>query len=122
MLVLLDFGSVEMPCNSNYKIGWQNDTPHTSKYAKPTDWEEVKNVLAVKITNAYYRDSVFNGIFEVADRNKIYVSSPKGRRVVVKAYWYCARPSTKWISILIENAECEELPNYSGKVVRNIGQ
>ena len=111
-----------MSCNGKYRIGWDQHTPHTSKTAKPTDWDECHNVFAVKITKGYYRESVFRGTFEVANKNKIYVTSHKGRRVVVKAYWYCARPSTKWISILIEDAECEELPNYSGKVVRNIGQ
>ena len=111
-----------MGCNGNYGIGWDKNTPDTFEAAKPTDWEEVVNVLAIEIKNGYYRDATFNGIFEIADANKKYVKSPKGKRVVAKVYWFCRRPSTKWPALLIENAEYREIPNYSGKVVRNIGQ
>lgn len=111
-----------MSCQGRYFVGWRKDTPDTFVGAKATDWEMVKKVFAVEIKNGYYRGSYFNGIFEVSDPNKLYFKSGKGQRVRVKTHWFCCRPTTRWPGILIEHGECTEKPNFSGKVVRNIGQ
>lgn len=111
-----------MTIDGRYSIGWKDDTPNTSKFAKPCDWEEVRETTAVDIKNGYYREALFNGVFEISDIDKMYANSPKCKRVIVKTHWFGCRPSTKWPAILIENAEYEILSNYTGKVVRNIGK
>ena len=64
-----------MACKGNYGMGWDKNTPDTFEAAKPTDWEEVVNILAIEIKNGYYRDATFSGIFEIADINKKYVGA-----------------------------------------------
>jgi hypothetical protein len=110
-----------MSCNGNYINGWGKDTPNTFETAKPNEMIEVKDAHVIHITNGYYRGATFSGTFEIAKPRNPFWETKKGRRVFVKAYWFCHKPRTSFPAILIQSAEYKVENHYNGKVVRNIG-
>jgi hypothetical protein len=97
--------------------------PNTDKQAKPIKFELAPSGRrCIRVTNAFYREAVFSGVFVVADsedpegRNKDGIST-----IEVECRWYLWKPKTRWIRITVPNGY-EELINYDGDVVRNLGQ
>jgi len=92
----------------------------TNTKAQPVEWRYVVDVSAVRLVGAFYRESFFDGIFELASvalpvdvlRDKL--------RVEVKMGWFGQRPKRDWAKVTLGD-EWELIKNYSGLVVHNLG-
>lgn len=97
--------------------------PNTDKHAKPIKHELAPpNRRCIRVTNAFYREAVFSGVFVVADGKDPEDHNKDGIQTMeVECRWYLWKPITRWIRITLPNGY-EELNNYDGEVVRNLGQ
>jgi hypothetical protein len=111
-----------MPCNGIYFDNWAEHVPDDDDAARITDYAEVTNAFVVHITNGSYRLANFSGVFEIADRNKIWDNKGGLQKIICKVYWFCHRPPTKFPSIIVTEGNFRFEENYTGKVVRNIGK
>ena len=54
-----------------YGIGFLKNTPHTYVGAYPTAFRKVENKRVIKLQGAQYRNSIFDGIFNLKIRRAI---------------------------------------------------
>jgi hypothetical protein len=105
------------------RAGFTNKTPHTSKKAVPNEFELVKNKRVIHVERAFYRGSVFDGIFELESPSGDPLKhTNKGPRVSVICNWFGRRPLTCWPQFLLPKVGYEIEDNYTGKVVRNLSK
>ncbi len=97
--------------------------PFTDKLAKPIKYESAPaDRTCIRVSNAFYRDAIFSGVFLVADSEDPHSRNKDGMETIeVECYWYNWRPKTRWIRITLPTAP-EYLKDYSGDVIRNLGQ
>ncbi|HQT82373.1 MAG: hypothetical protein B7Z60_09360 [Ferrovum sp. 37-45-19] len=95
--------------------------PHTAKNARVTKTAYVKEVYAIVVENARYRNAVFSGVIELAD------ASDSLRRYKGK---FCANAKLEWFGktlkknnpfITLEGAVVSLMPSYSGPVIAGLG-
>ena len=100
-----------------------SNAPNTNKHAKPVNYELAPpNRRCIRVKDAFYRDAVFSGVFVVADSKNPEDRNKDGIPTIeVECRWYLWKPKTRWIRITVPNP-IEELSNYTGEVVRNLGQ
>lgn len=104
-----------------YSTNWTG-VPHTDKRAHVIGTEAVKNAHVVRLTKASIRCAIIeNAHFEVADVNDIYSTYGGNQRVEVQCLWYGKKPPNTWMH-LTHLGECEEVRQFSGEVVCNIGR
>ena len=112
---------VAMLENPKYKNGFEKGTPYTIVGAKPGDFEPVENKRVIHVTNRFYRDSFFSGTFELQEQKKSpFIETLKGNRVKILCYWFCCKPKSAWLKMLLRDAEFTIEEGYSGPVARNI--
>lgn len=104
-----------------YGLGMLSSTPHNTTKAVVNDWREVKNARVVELKNAFYRDSMFSGIFEVADKKDPFFEGVDGLKVEIKVHWYGRRPPSRWARVLIGQTRPNIVEGYSGVVGWNLG-
>jgi hypothetical protein len=106
-------------CTEITKI-WNHKYDTNSK-AQPIEWRYVVDVPVVRLVGAFYRDSFFDGFFELAPvALPIDVMKDK-LRVEVKVGWFGQRPKRDWVKVTL-GKEWELIQNFSGLVVHNLGQ
>ena len=67
--------------NPKYKNGFEKGTPYTIEGAKPVDFDLVHNKRVIHVTNGFYRESYFNGTFELEEQTKSpFIPTIKGPR------------------------------------------
>ena len=104
-----------------YGIKFLKNTPHTFKGAYPTAFRRVENKRVIKIQEAKYRNSVFDGIFELEDQaGDIEFLGYKGFRCKIICFWFFRRPETVWPGVLFKEKHYEIIENYTGEVALNI--
>ena len=79
-----------------YGVGMLSSTPHNTTKAVVNDWREVKNARVAELKDASYRDSVFSGVFEVADKKDPFFEGVDGLKLEIKVHWYGRRPPSRW--------------------------
>jgi len=99
----------------NWKVGV---TPDTAPNARVIACREVSGIDAIEVIGGKYRQALLNGVFELVNPS---TSSLPGR-VKVRCSWFGVTPPTTCPQIDISNADVKRLPNYTGKVVDNIGK
>ena len=98
----------------------QNDCPNTNKYAKPIQYERVKNQRVALIKNGTYRNAAVNGYFALADTG---LKTAKGVGVVeVYCLWFGLRLKTRGIHVKCRLKDLEIIEIYSGEVVFVLGR
>ena len=104
-----------------YGVGMLSSTPHNTTKAVVNDWREVKNARVAELKDASYRDSVFSGVFEVADKKDPFFEGVDGLKLEIKVHWYGRRPPSRWARALIAGKRPEITEGYSGLVGWNLG-
>ena len=104
-----------------YGVGMLSSTPHNTTKAVVNDWREVKNARVVELQNASYRDSVFSGIFEVADKKDPFFEGVVGLKLEIKVHWYGRRPPSRWARALIGPKRPNIIEGFIGLVGWNLG-
>ena len=98
----------------------QHDCPNTNKYAKPVQYERVKNQRVALIKNGTYRNAAVNGHFALADAE---LKTAKGMGVVeVYCLWFGLRLKTRGIHVKCRIRDVEIIEGYSGEVVFGLGR
>lgn len=98
----------------------QHDCPNTNKYAKPVQYERVKNQRVALIKNGTYRNAAVNGYFALADAE---LKTAKGMGVVeVYCLWFGLRLKTRGIHVKCGIKDLEIIESYSGEVVFGLGR
>ena len=95
--------------------------PHTSKTARVTAYETVKEVFAIEVKNAKYRNTTFSGILELvngSDSLRIFKGSTRAN---AKLSWFGRQLKKRNPFINLKDAEVTLLPLYSGQVITCLG-
>lgn len=98
-----------------------NNIPHTSKTARVTSYETVKEVFAIEVKNAKYRNTTFSGILELVngtDSLRIFKGSTRAN---AKLSWFGQQLKKRNPFINLQGAEVTLLPLYTGQVVASLG-
>ena len=100
---------------------WDDDNcPHTSEQAKPTNWHSVTNATVMKITNGTYRDAVFDGVFVLDEKANISTDNAGQNKGIFFCRWFGHRLQTRGIEIKFNPATAETIKGYTGDVVSNL--
>ena len=104
-----------------FGLNYWTTQPHTNKYAQPKTYCHVSNVSVIHVTNAFYRNAVFNGTF-LLNQNNIPPLTNARERVEVYCWWFGARLKTRGLKIRVNttNGGAVIEHGYSGNVVENL--
>lgn len=94
----------------------QNQCPNTTKFAKPIKPRLVKNARVIKVTNAKYRGSVFNGTFLLGDQVLILDGKNRSTRLEVLCKWFGHRLATRGLAFTVNLKNTILKENYTGEV------
>jgi hypothetical protein len=91
--------------------------PHTNKKAAATEYVQVVNAYAIRVSNATYRSAKINGVVELA--NGINSFYGLGQKLCAKAKlaWFDMEFKKGYRAIDLSNAQVQILPNYTGEVI-----
>lgn len=102
---------------------WADDTPRTDASAKISRFRSVTNVRAIRVKNAFYRNAVLSGTFELEEQDMVSPIKifPSGKQVVrVICGWHSVTPKTKYPRLTVTNASYDIIKKYTGQVADNI--
>ncbi len=98
----------------------QNDAPNTSKRAKPSATQSVRNARVIVVKDAMYRGATISGTFLLGDKNELPLPR-KGRHVVeVYCCWFGLRLKTRGLHFKVNMSNAEVIEGYSGLVASDI--
>lgn len=103
-----------------YRTDW-TDVRHTNKHATPVEFDDVQNMEVVFVEEVSIRDAIVrSAYFEIADATTVGAPFHGKPSVEVQCLWYGCKPRTTWMHLTLLG-RWEVIPNFSGKVGRNIG-
>lgn len=94
--------------------------PHSSKSAKPSATQYVKNSRVIIVKDASYRGATFSGIFLLGENIQMHIPRTGMYYVEVYCCWFGLRLKTKGPSITVDMSSATIIASYSGDVVSNI--
>ncbi len=96
------------------------DAPSTSKRAKPSASQHVRNARVIVVKDAMYRGATITGTFLLGDKND-FPFPRKGWHVVeVYCCWFGLRLKTRGLHFKVNMSNSELNNSYSGLVFSNI--
>lgn len=96
--------------------------PHTSKFAKPTQWTTVSNATVIKLVNGVYRQAVFSGTFALDETMPISIDRNGWNTGIFFCRWFDHRLKSRGLKIKFNSANYEIIKGYSGEVVSNLAK
>jgi hypothetical protein len=98
----------------------QNDAPNTSKRAKPSATQTIRNARVIVVKDAMYRGATISGTFLLGDKNDLPLPR-KGLHIVeVYCCWFGLRLKTRGLHFKVNMSNAEVVENFSGQVYCNI--
>jgi hypothetical protein len=94
--------------------------PDLSKLAKVKGTVHLQNVRVIKVKNATYRGTVFNGTFHLSNAVKLPIGDSGTKRVEVYCGWFGHRLKTRGLKFQIDLATAVIDDNFSGDVDNNL--
>ena len=95
----------------------------TDKNAVPIGWAALPiGARCVFVTKGSIRGAVVSGYFQVADVLNPNSTRAGRQRIQVVCHWYGKKPKTTWMNLTVSKSGCEDMKNYSGDVICNIGR
>lgn len=91
--------------------------PHTRKKAIATEYVQVANTYAIRVSNAKYRSAKINGVLELAGGMNSFHTLGQKLCAKAKLAWFDMKFKKGFRSIDLSNAQVQVLPNYTGKVI-----
>ena len=103
-----------------YRTDWTG-VPHTNKHAVPVGFDDVRNMEVVFVEEVLICDAVVrSACFEIADATTVGAPYHGKPSVAVRCLCYECKPRSTWMHRTLLGG-WEVIPNFSGKVVTNIG-
>jgi len=98
----------------------QDDAPNTSKRAKPSATETVRNARVIVVKDAMYRGATISGTFLLGDKNELPLPL-KGLHIVeVYCCWFGLRLKTRGLHFKVNMSNAEVVEYFSERIVSNI--
>jgi hypothetical protein len=94
--------------------------PDLSKLAKVKGTVHLQNVRVIKVKNATYRGTVFNGTFHLSNAVKLPIGDSGTKRVEVYCGWFGHRLKTRGLKFQIDLSTAVIDDNFSGDVDNNL--
>ena len=94
--------------------------PDLSKLAKVKGTVHLQNVRVIKVRNATYRGTVFNGTFHLSNAVKLPIGDSGTKRVEVYCGWFGHRLKTRGLKFQIDLSTAVIDDNFSGDVDNNL--
>jgi hypothetical protein len=102
---------------------WDKEVcPNTTALAGPVAYASVKNARVIHVKEAHYRNSVFDGVFLLAEKEALPL--PKSGKVRIEVYccWFGHRLKTRGIKLVVNLATATTETGYSRNVVSNLAK
>jgi len=98
----------------------QNDAPNTSKRAKPSAMQTVRNARVIVVKDAMYRGATISGTFLLGDKNELPL--PRKGLYIVEVYccWFGLRLKTRGLHFKVNMSNTEVIENFNGQVYSDI--
>lgn len=91
--------------------------PRTHTGACVTRWRQVRHARIIRVQQATYRGSGFDGIFELVEGRP----QPDGKgRYEVYCAWFGVKPNTQFPTLAVAEGRWAIESDYSGKVADNL--
>ena len=100
---------------------WTGIPSTNSKAVQIAHAVPTKGRRIIKVTNGSIRDAVVSGYFQVADVLKSEGTYNGKQRIEVECFWYGKKPPSSWMHLTINGNGCEDVTDYIGEVISNIG-
>lgn len=98
----------------------QNDAPNTSKRAKPSAMQTVRNARVIVVKDATYRGATISGTFLLGDKNDLPLPR-KGLHIVeVYCCWFGLRLKTRGLHFKVNMSNAEVIDSFIGSTITNI--
>jgi hypothetical protein len=98
----------------------QNDAPNTSKRAKPSATQTVRNARVIVVKDAMYRGATISGTFLLGDKNDLPLPR-KGLHIVeVYCCWFGLRLKTRGLHFKVNMSHAEVVDGYNGLIASDI--
>jgi hypothetical protein len=98
----------------------QNDAPNTSKRAKPSATQTVRNARVIVVKDAMYRGATISGTFLLGDKNQLPLPRKGLHTVEVYCCWFGLRLKTRGLNFKVNMSNSEVIENFNGQVYFNI--
>jgi hypothetical protein len=94
--------------------------PFTCKSAKPSEWEQVKDMPVIHVVDARYRNSKVSGTFVVSPFVLIPILLNQSGKIDVLCRWFDHRLVSTGLSLIVDLTTTQFNQNFTGNVVSNI--
>lgn len=98
----------------------QHDAPNTSKRAKPSATQSVRNARVIVVKDAMYRGATFSGTFLLGDKNELPLPRKGWHVVEVYCCWFGLRLKTRGLHFKVNMSNAEVVEAYNGIITSNL--
>ena len=98
----------------------QNDAPKTSKRAKPSSTQTVRNARVIVVKDAMYRGATVSGTFLLGDKNDSPLPRKGWHVVEVYCWWFGLRLKTRGLHFKVNMSDAEVIEGYNGLIYSNL--
>lgn len=98
----------------------QNDAPKTSKRAKPSSTQTVRNARVIVVKDAMYRGATISGTFLLGDKNELPLPRKGWHIVEVYCCWFGLRLKTRGLHFKVNMSYADIIEDYCDTIVTNL--